>query len=50
MRDFKYAMIWGKSAKFSPQTCGLNHELMDEDVIQIFADSKRGGKTRKVRE
>jgi hypothetical protein len=26
---------WGKSAKHSPQRCGLNHQLADEDVIQI---------------
>lgn len=23
MKEFKYALVWGKSAKFSPQTCGL---------------------------
>jgi ribosome-interacting GTPase 1 len=57
--EFKYAMVWGRSTKFSPQTCGLGkfltlprmltnlvHPLMDEDVIQIFACSK--SKTGKI--
>jgi hypothetical protein len=28
-------MVWGKSAKHSPQRCGVNHQLEDEDVVQI---------------
>ena len=28
-------MVWGKSAKHSPQRCGVNHSLRDEDVVQI---------------
>jgi len=28
-------MVWGKSAKHSPQRCGINHPLADEDVVQI---------------
>lgn len=23
-KDFKYALVWGRSCKFSPQTCGLS--------------------------
>jgi ribosome-interacting GTPase 1 len=23
-KDFKYGLVWGRSAKFSPQTCGLS--------------------------
>jgi len=35
VRDFNFALVWGKSAKHSPQRCGLNHPLQDEDVVQI---------------
>lgn len=33
--QFKYALVWGSSAKHSPQKCGLNHPIHDEDVVQI---------------
>lgn len=33
---FKYALVWGSSAKHSPQKCGLNHKIHDEDVITLF--------------
>ena len=33
--DFKYALAWGRSTKFSPQRVGLTHEMEDEDVIMI---------------
>jgi len=36
LEDFSYAYVWGKSCKFSPMNCGLNHHLCDEDVVQIF--------------
>ena len=31
----KYALVWGKSTKFSPQRVGMTHSMADEDVIQI---------------
>jgi hypothetical protein len=33
--DFNYALVWETSAKQSLQCYGLNHNLYDEDVVQI---------------
>eukprot|EP00899_Mesostigma_viride_P012689 jgi/Mesvir1/21420/Mv20891-RA.1 len=35
LKEFKYALVWGSSVKFSPQRVGKEHELHDEDVVQI---------------
>jgi uncharacterized protein len=34
--NFRYALVWGCSAKHNPQKVGLGHVLCDEDVAQIF--------------
>lgn len=33
--QFRYAIVWGTSTKFSPQRVGIQHKLHHEDVIQI---------------
>jgi len=32
---FKYAYVWGQSVKHNPQKVGKDHELVDEDIVQI---------------
>ncbi|MEN3000016.1 MAG: GTP-binding protein [Acidilobaceae archaeon] len=35
--NFKYARVWGKSAKYPGQRVGGNHVLEDRDVVEIHA-------------
>ena len=35
-QNFRYTMVWGKSAKFPGQTVGLDHKVMDEDIVCII--------------
>lgn len=32
---FKYALVWGASARHVPQRVGLGHLVKDEDVVSI---------------
>ena len=34
-RDFRYALVWGKSVKHQPQRVGLDQVLADGDIVQI---------------
>ena len=35
VKFFKYAQIWGKSAKFPGQRVGLDHKIQDGDIVLI---------------
>jgi uncharacterized protein len=37
---FKYALVWGASAKHVPQRVGLGHIVSDEDVVQVVSSWK----------
>ncbi len=37
VRNFKYALVTGPSAKFKNQRVGLDHEVADGDVIYIYS-------------
>ena len=36
IKKFKYAQIWGKSVKYSGQKVGLDHILLDKDLMTII--------------
>lgn len=35
-KEFRFALVWGKSVKHQPQRVGLSHVLVDGDIIQII--------------
>ena len=35
---FKYALVWGRSARHVPQRVGLGHTVADEDVVSIVSN------------
>lgn len=36
LEKFNYALVWGSSAKFQGQRCGLGHKLQDGDIVEIY--------------
>ena len=38
--SFDYAMVWGKSVEFDGQRVGIDHELVDGDVVEVFLKSE----------
>ncbi|KAF4379467.1 hypothetical protein G4B88_024915 [Cannabis sativa] len=48
VKDVKYVLVWGISARHYPQHCGLSHNLHDEDVVQIVKkkETDEGGRGR----
>ena len=36
-KDFKYALVWGKSVRFGGQRVGLKHVVADGDMITVIA-------------
>ncbi len=47
LTDFRAALVWGSSSVHQPQTCGLQHELHDEDVVQILTKTSTQQKSDK---
>ncbi|ADG13940.1 small GTP-binding protein [Methanocaldococcus infernus ME] len=35
VKNFRYALVWGKSVKYPGQRVGLDHKLEDEDILTI---------------
>jgi ribosome-interacting GTPase 1 len=33
--QFKYARIWGPSAKFGGQSVGIDQKLVDTDIVEL---------------
>ena len=37
VKNFRFAKIWGESMKFDGQRAGIEHDLLDQDIVQIFS-------------
>ncbi len=35
-KNFRYALVWGKSARFPGQIVGLEHKVADQDIVTII--------------
>lgn len=36
INEFRYGLVWGKSVKFGAQKVGLDHRLVDGDIVSII--------------
>lgn len=36
LSEFKFSYVWGSSVKHNPQKVGKDHQLLDEDIVQII--------------
>ncbi|KAK1358494.1 hypothetical protein POM88_051750 [Heracleum sosnowskyi] len=41
VKEVKYVLVWGTSARHNPQNCGLSQVLQDEDVVQIVKKKEK---------
>ncbi|KAL6140685.1 hypothetical protein ACLB2K_058982 [Fragaria x ananassa] len=46
LKEVKYVLVWGTSARHYPQHCGVSHLLNDEDVVQIVKKKDKEGEGR----
>ncbi|PKK81624.1 MAG: GTP-binding protein [Thermoplasmata archaeon HGW-Thermoplasmata-2] len=42
VKNFRYALVWGKSARFPGQTVGKGHVLADKDILSIMIKKSAG--------
>ena len=38
IKKFRFARIWGSSARFPGQEVGLNHRLYDDDIVELHME------------
>ena len=42
VKNFRYALVWGRSARFPGQTVGKGHALADKDILSIMIKKSAG--------
>ena len=38
LKHFKYAKVWGKSVDYPGKSVGLDHELVDMDIVELIIE------------